>query len=121
LGEAMPLIHEVIEDLRGLRDAEVTPIEAAPEELLRGERGSVAELADRLTEAELGHIMITWMGRPALPMSAQELRSVLGEERVADLATVAGRSSENFLAHPVRLLPTAVHRMTPEGSTELLL
>jgi uncharacterized protein YidB (DUF937 family) len=119
LGETMPLIQGVVEDLRGLPDVEISPIEAALEELLGGERGSAAELADRFTEAGLGHIMISWMGnRPALPISTQELRRVLGEERVADLATVAGMSSENFLAHLVRLLPTAVHRMTPEGGPE---
>ncbi len=115
----MRLIHEVIEDLRGLPDVEVTPIGAALEELLGGERGSVPELVDRFTEAGLGHIMASWIGNgPNLPISTGDLRRILGEERVEDLATLAGLSSGDFLPHLARLLPTAVHRMTPEGRME---
>ena len=116
-GKAMRLIHEVIEDLRGLPDEEVTPIGAALEELLGGERGSLPELAERLTEAGLGNIMASWIGHgPNLPISTR--RRVLGKERVADLATLTGMTSGDFLVHLARLLPAAVHRMTPEGELE---
>jgi uncharacterized protein YidB (DUF937 family) len=115
----MRLIHEVIEDLRGLPDENVTPLSAALEELLGGERGSLPDLADRFTEAGLGHIMASWIGKgPNLPISTQDLRRILGEERVADLATLAGLSSGDFLVRFARLLPAAVHRMTPEGEME---
>lgn len=115
----MRLIHEVIEDLRGLPDEEVTPMGAALEELLGGERGSLPELADRFTEAGLGHIMASWIGHgPNLPISTRDLRRILGEERVEDLATLAGLTSGDFLVHLARLLPAAIHRMTPEGEME---
>ena len=112
----MRLIHEVIEDLRGLPDDEVTPMAAALEELLGGERGSLPELAERFTEAGLGHVMASWIGNgPNLPVSTRDLRQILGEERAEDLATLAGMASGDFLVHLARLLPAAVHRMTPEG------
>lgn len=115
----MRLIHEVIEDLRGLPDEEVTPLGAALIELLGGERGSIPELAQRFTEAGLGHIMASWIGDgPNLPVSRRDLRRILGEERVADLATLAGMPSGEFLVHLARLLPAAVHRMTPEGKLD---
>jgi uncharacterized protein YidB (DUF937 family) len=115
-GDVMRLIHEVIEDLRGLPDEDVTPIGAALEALLGGERGSLPELADRFTEAGLGDIMASWIGNgPNLPISPRDLRHILGEERVADLATLAGLPSGDFLVRLARLLPAAVHRMTPEG------
>ena len=92
---------------------------AALEELLGGERGSLPELADRFTEAGLGHIMASWIGNgPNLPISTRDLRRILGEERAEDLATLTGMASGDFLVHLARLLPAAVHRMTPEGELE---
>lgn len=115
----MRLIHEVIEDLRGRPDEDGTPISAALEELLGGERGSLPELADRFTEAGLAEIMASWIGNgPNLPISTDDLRRVLGEARVEELATLAGLDSEDFLVHLGRLLPASVHHMTPEGMLE---
>ncbi len=115
----MRLIHQVIEDLRGLPDEQVSPMAAALEELLGGERGSLPELADRFTQAGLGHIMASWIGNgPNLPISPRDLRHILGEARAEELATLAGLSSGDFLVHLARLLPAAVHRMTPEGELE---
>ena len=115
----MRLIHQVIDDLRGLPDEDVSPMAAALEELLGGERGSLPELADRFTQAGLGRIMASWIGNgPNLPISTRDLRIILGEERTEDLATLAGLASEGFLVHLARQLPMAVHRMTPEGSMD---
>jgi uncharacterized protein YidB (DUF937 family) len=115
----MRLIHEVIEDLRRYPDDYVSPMSAALEELLGGERGSLPELADRFTEAGLAEVMASWIGnRPNLPISTSDLRRVLGEERVEDLATLACLDSESFLIHLARLLPSAVHHMTPEGALD---
>ena len=112
----MRLIHEVMADLRGLPDHEVTPMGAALEELLGGERGSLPELADRFTEAGLGHIMASWIGNGANPpVDPHDLRRVLGEERAEDLATLTGMPSGEFLVRLARVLPATVHRMTPEG------
>jgi uncharacterized protein YidB (DUF937 family) len=92
---------------------------AALEELLGGERGSLPELAERFTEAGLGHIMASWIGNgPNLHISTRDLRRILGEERAEDLATLTGMASGDFLVHLARLLPAAVHRMTPEGELE---
>ena len=112
----MRLIYEVIDDLSGLPDANVSPIAATLEMLLGGERGTLPDLADRFTQAGLGHIMASWIGDgPRLPVTAQDLRRVLGNERVGDFATLAGLSSDDFLLHFARLLPLAVNRMTSEG------
>ena len=115
----MRLIHQVIDDLKGLPDEPVTPMAVALEELLGGERGSLPDLADRFTQAGLGHIMASWIGDGEnLPVSTRDLRHILGEERVQDLATLAGMTSGEFLVHLARQLPAVVHRMTPEGDIE---
>ncbi len=112
----MRLIHEVVEDLQRLPDGAVTPMGAALEELLGGERGSLPELAERFNQAGLGHIIASWISDgPNLPIDPEELRRVLGDERAADLATLAGLTSDDFLVHFAHLLPIAIHRMTPEG------
>lgn len=111
----MRLIHDVIDDLKGRPDSHPGPLAAALEELLGGERGTLADLADRFTQAGLGHIMASWIENgPKLPITPQQLRSVLGDERVGDFATLAGLSEDVFLIHFARLLPSAVHRMMPE-------
>jgi uncharacterized protein YidB (DUF937 family) len=110
--ETMRFIHQVIEDLQGQNDEELSPLAAALKELLGGERGSLAELADRFTEAGFGHIMASWMSKgPALRIGTEDLRRILGEERVQDLATLAGLSSAEFLKRLTRVLPAAVRRM----------
>ncbi len=115
----MRLIHSVIDDLQALHDAEVTPMGAALMELLGGERGSLIDLADRFTQVGLGYIMASWIGDGRnIPISTHDLRRVLGEARVEELATLAGLGSEAFLRRLVRLLPETVHRMTPEGALE---
>src|SRR5208283_1185466 len=111
----MQFIHQVIDDLRGRPDEDVSPMDAALEELLGGERGSLSNLADRFTQAKLGHIMGSWIGNgPHLPVSINDLRHILGEERTGDLATLTGLSSEDFLVHLARRLPAAVHHLTPK-------
>lgn len=93
-GEAMPRIHEVIEDLRGLPDVEVTPIGAALEELLGRERGSLAELAHRSTEAGLGHIMASWIGNgPEIRTGGRSNSS--GGRRARELEATLNAAIEN--------------------------
>jgi uncharacterized protein YidB (DUF937 family) len=115
----MRLIHDVIEDLRGHHDEELTPIDVALEELLGGERGSLADLGERFTQAGLGHLMATWIGAgPKLPIATRDLRRVLGEERVQDLATLAGMPANEFLVQLARVLPAAVHGMMADARAE---
>jgi uncharacterized protein YidB (DUF937 family) len=108
----MRWIHEVTEDLRGLPDEALSPMDAALRELLGGTRGSVPELVDRFTEAGLAAIMASWIGDgPKQRIGKRDLRRVLGKERVGDLATLAGLPPTRFLALLARQLPEAVHRM----------
>ncbi len=115
----MRLVHQVIEEAASLPDEEITPLGAALEALLDGERGSLPELADRFTAAGLGDIMASWIGNgPNLPVAAEDLGRILGRARVEDLATLAGLPIEPFLDRLSRALPAAVHAMTPEGALE---
>lgn len=115
----MRLIHSVIDDLQALHDEEVTPMDAVLSELLGGGRGSLIELADRFMQAGLGEIMASWTSNgPKLPISTHDLRRVLGEAWVEELATLAGVGSDAFLRRLVRALPDAVLHMTSKGALE---
>jgi uncharacterized protein YidB (DUF937 family) len=112
----MRLIHHVIEELNESPDEDVTPMGAALAELLGGEQGGLPDLANRFDEAGLGDVMNSWISHgPNLPVSTRDLRRILGEQRVEELATLTGMPSGDFLVHLARLLPAAIHRMTPEG------
>jgi uncharacterized protein YidB (DUF937 family) len=114
----MQFVHHIIDDLNSPPEADVTPMDAAIEELLGGERGSLADLADHFTKAKLGHIMASWGGKgPYLAVTPHDLRLILGEERTGDLATLTGLPSEEFLARLARRLPKEVHRRTPKHET----
>ena len=113
----MRFIHAIIDDLRSLPNDAVSPMAAAVEELLGGERGSLADLAARFTQFNMGHIMASWIGGgPRDTISVGELRRVLGGSRVEDLATLAGLTSTDFLRHLVRVLPAAVHHAAAEAT-----
>jgi uncharacterized protein YidB (DUF937 family) len=113
----MRFLHEVIDDLgMPADDAAATPMGHVLEALLGGERGTLANLGSQFTRRGLGHIMASWISNgPNLPVRPAELRAVLGEERLRDLATLAGMPSAALLERLCELLPRAVHAMTPEG------
>jgi uncharacterized protein YidB (DUF937 family) len=115
----MRLIHEVIDSIQEWHDEETTPLGAALTEVLGGERGSLPDLADRFAKAGFTPILESWIGDgPIQPIEPRELRVVLGNERVGDLATLTGLPSDQFLAIFARVLPSTVHRMTRHPEVE---
>jgi uncharacterized protein YidB (DUF937 family) len=116
----MRFVHEVVDDLQHhAEEGAITPLGHVLEELLGGQRGTLHDLADRFNQAGLGAIMASWIGHgPALPIIPDELRRILGEERVQDMATLAGISSAAVLERLCRVLPPTVHAMTPEGGLD---
>ena len=113
----MRLLHEVIEDLNHhAEEHATTPLGHVLEELLGGERGSVRDLADRFGQAGLGAVMASWLGpRPHLPIDPVDLRRILGEERVQDMATLAGMRSDALLQRLCQMLPDAVHALSEQS------
>jgi uncharacterized protein YidB (DUF937 family) len=113
------LVHEVLEELGGNDGRDLLPLGAAIEDLLGGPRGTLADLADRFTQARLGAIMASWIhDGPNEPVQPDELARVLGAERVRDLATVTGLPKDAFLRRMALHLPRVIDRMTPGGHVE---
>ncbi len=78
--------------------------------------GGVGGLVSMFEQAGLGHIAQSWVGNgPNQSVSPDQLQSVLGQDRVASMASQSGMEPQDFLSQLSQHLPNAVHGMTPNG------
>jgi len=85
--------------------------------LLGGEGGNgLQSLVERFTQGGLGNVVQSWIGTGSnLPVSAEQLQSVLGSDRLGALAQQAGLSHDALAGHLAQLLPQVVDKLTPSG------
>ncbi len=80
--------------------------------------GGLGGLLSQFQQAGLGHIAESWVGNgPNQPVSTDQLQQVLGHQRVQDMATQANMQPGDMLSQLSHILPTAVDKMTPPGSS----
>ena len=108
------MLDEILEQLAGPGNgglaAALRDIVASPS------TGGLNGLVERFAEAGLGHVAQSWVASgPNLPVSPQELRSTLGDDRLGNLAQSAGLPLPDLLAGLSRFLPAVVDRLTPQG------
>ena len=78
--------------------------------------GGLGDLVAGFQRAGLGHIADSWIGTGANhPVSPDQLRNVLGEDRVRDMADQTGMDQSSLLSQLAQHLPKAVDGMTPNG------
>ena len=81
-----------------------------------GQGGGLAGLARSFQQAGLGEQMNSWVGGGQnLPVSADQMESVFGQDRMSDMAQRMGLSTGDLGAQLSQLLPQAVDRFTPQG------
>jgi uncharacterized protein YidB (DUF937 family) len=81
--------------------------------------GSVGGLLQQLQKSGLGPQVSSWLGNGAnLPISADQLRAALGDERVRQIAASFGIPIDQLLGQLSQHLPTAVDQMSPHGTLE---
>ena len=79
--------------------------------------GGLRGLIKSFEEKGLGGIAASWIGTGHnLPISAEQIQSVLGNEQVAALAQKLGISTQDVSTHLAQLLPQVVDKITPDGS-----
>ena len=72
-----------------------------------GEQGGLSDLAE------------SWVGKGEnLPISAEQISSVLGSGAIADMAAKFGISPETLSAQIAQHLPKLIDRLTPDGKVE---
>ena len=86
-------------------------------DLLTSHEGGLGGLVSAFEKGGLGEIAGSWVGKGAnLPISAEQIRSVLGSGPVADIARKLGVSPEAAADEISQMLPGIVDKLTPNGA-----
>ena len=79
--------------------------------------GGLQGLITAFEQNGLGGVIASWVGTGQnLPISAEQLQSVLGNEQVEALAQKLGFTPQEVSGHLAELLPQVVDKLTPEGT-----
>jgi len=120
--ESMGLFDNVVSGvMKGvLGQVEAGALPALLSQLLaRTDLGNVGGLLEKLQESGLGKQVGSWLGNGTnLPISPDQLRAALGDERLQQLARSAGLPIDQLLAILSQHLPQAIDKMSPNGALE---
>lgn len=85
-------------------------------EMLGTQLGGVPGLAQMFNEKGLGGVVASWIGTgPNQTISADQLATVLGPERIAQLAAKVGVAPDHAQQVIAQLLPNIIDHLTPGG------
>ena len=83
---------------------------------LAGSMGGLGGLISMFNQAGLGQVAQSWINHgPNQSVSPDQLRDVLGHQRVEDMSTQAGMDPGSFLNQLSQHLPSVVDGLTPNG------
>jgi len=78
--------------------------------------GGLPELVNTFREKGLGEVIASWISTGHnLPISAEQLQSVLGNERMQAIAQKLGLPPEDVAQALSTLLPQVIDKLTPNG------
>lgn len=81
--------------------------------------GGFSGLVQLFEQQGLGHLVSSWIGTGQnLPVSAQQVESVLGHGRLAELAQKAGIPPEQASTMVASVLPGLIDHLTPGGTAQ---
>ena len=87
--------------------------------LAKTQYGDLNGLVSALQQGGLGPQVKSWLGNGAnLPVSADQLRSALGDERVRQIAASLGIPVDVVLGQLSQHLPATIDKMSPNGTLE---
>lgn len=115
----MGLLDNMLKTATGAAPAEATTqssLASAALSMLATQSGGISGLVQRFSSGGLGNIISSWVGTGQnLPISAEQLQSVLGSEQVQAIAAKAGISPEAASKGLAEILPQLVDHLTPNG------
>jgi len=78
--------------------------------------GGLSSLMKKFDAAGLGDKVKSWVGKgDNLPVSGNDIKSVLGSGQISAVASKLGISSEEATSKIAGLLPTIIDKLTPDG------
>lgn len=85
-------------------------------ELLGNQQGGISGLLEKFQQNGLGDLVSSWIGTGTnLPVSAEQIQQVLGQEQLQAFAQKAGIAPEAASSHLAEALPNIVDKPTPDG------
>ena len=87
--------------------------------MVKNQQGGLGGLVQAFQNKGLGEVAASWVGTGEnLPISGDQLQSVLGSDVVSGLASKFGMSSEQLSGQLSQMLPQVVDKLTPNGEVE---
>lgn len=110
-------LFDAINNALGANEAHAGLVTAAMEALGGSSGSGLGGLVEAFQAKGLGDVVASWIGTGQnLPVSAEQIQSVLGSGLVQQLAARVGLPPEAASALLAQILPQAVDRLTPEGT-----
>jgi uncharacterized protein YidB (DUF937 family) len=110
-------LFDAINEALGANEAHAGLVTAAVEALGSASGGGLGGLVEAFQAKGLGDVVASWIGTGQnLPVTAEQIQSVLGSGLVQQLAARVGLPPEAASALLAQILPQAVDRLTPEGT-----
>ena len=110
-------LFDAINNALGANEAHAGLVTAAVEALGGASGSGLGGLVEAFQAKGLGDVVASWIGTGQnLPVSAEQIQSVLGSGLVQQLAARVGLPPEAATALLAQILPQAVDRLTPEGT-----
>jgi uncharacterized protein YidB (DUF937 family) len=82
-----------------------------------GAHGGLDGLIQKFNQAGMGDLITSWIGKGEnLPISADQLKQVLGEGTIADIASKFGMTPGQAGGHMADILPGIIDQLTPHGT-----
>ena len=81
-----------------------------------GQQGGLGGLMEKFNQAGLGDVIGSWVGKGEnLPISADQLKAVLGDDTLGQIASRLGVDTSQAGGQLAELLPGLIDKLTPEG------
>lgn len=79
--------------------------------------GGLQGLVRSFEQGGMGGVIASWIGTGQnMPISADQLQSVLGSEQVQAIASQLGLNTQEVAGHLAQLLPQMIDKLTPNGT-----
>ena len=83
---------------------------------LMNQSGGIQGLIQSFQQHGLGNIIQSWIGKGSnLPIEPNQLRTVIGDDRLGHLSQQSGMQSNDLLQKLSQYLPQVVDKLTPDG------